>query len=233
MMACLLSPVVGRHAGLEAQVVADSMAFYKALDFESAGKYRDAVPLFRAALHTSAGVNALLGLERAFAELGHADSLLAPLDTLIASNPREDTYRTVQLRTLQTLGRDAELRQAFEIWVHAAQGSVVPYREYAQLLLQKNKSAAADSVLALAKQSLGTTKDLQLEMAQARAAEGQWIESAQSWRQALRTADYLAQGAAYALAPTPSASRQQIRDIFLAPPLEVASRRALAELETS
>src|SRR6476661_4304157 len=89
---------------------ADTMAFYKALDLEAAGKYKDAVPLFKVALRTSAGVNALLGLERAYAELGWGDSLIVPLDSLIAASPKEEMYRTVQLRTLESLGRDAQLR---------------------------------------------------------------------------------------------------------------------------
>jgi tetratricopeptide (TPR) repeat protein len=216
---------------LGAQAPADTMMFYKALDLEAAGKYREAAPLFRAALRTSAVVNALLGLERVYAELGWSDSLVVPLDTLIASNPQEETYRTVQLRTLQSLGKDADLRRAFDRWMHDMPNSAAPYREYARLLLQKNQAVAADSVLIRARQVLGTTKDLQLELAQARAAQGQWVESAQAWRQALLTADYLEQAAAYALAPTPSSARQQIREIFLAPPVEVPSRRALADLE--
>jgi hypothetical protein len=109
--------------------------------------------------------------------------------------------------------------------------SASPYREYSRLLLGKNRAVAADSILQRAKQVLGTTKDLQLELAQARAAQGQWIESAQAWRQALLTADYLVQAAAYALAPTPSSARQQVRETFLSLPIEVPSRRALAELE--
>jgi len=217
---------------LHAQAPADTMMFYKALDLEAAGKYREAAPLFRAALRTSAVVNALLGLERVYAELGWSDSLVAPLDTLITANPREETYRTVQLRTLQSLGKDADLRRAFERWIHDTPNNAAPYREYARLLLQKNQAVAADSILIRARQVLGTTKDLQLELAQARAAQGQWVESAQAWRQALLTADYLEQAAAYALAPTPSSARQQIREIFLALPIEVPSRRALADLET-
>src|SRR5438552_1694334 len=117
---------------------ADTMAFYKALDLEAAGKYRDAAPLFRVALRTTAVVNALLGLERVYAELGWSDSLVATVDTLIAKDPREETYRTVQLRTLQSLGKDAELRRAFERWIHDAPNNPGPYREYARLLLQKN-----------------------------------------------------------------------------------------------
>src|SRR5262245_15200182 len=82
----LLLPVARRPTPVAAQRP-DSAAFYKALDLETSGKYKEAVPLFRAALHSSAGTSALLGLERVYAELGWADSLLAPLDTLIADNP--------------------------------------------------------------------------------------------------------------------------------------------------
>src|SRR5215217_3043012 len=139
LIACCLAGVLSLPASLEAQAPADTMSFYKALDLEAAGKYRDAVPLFRTALHTSAVVNALLGLERVYAELGWADSLVAPLDTLIASNPREETYRTVQLRTLQTAGRQADLRRAFDAWIRDMPASASPYREYARLLLQKNQ----------------------------------------------------------------------------------------------
>jgi len=223
----------GRSLRAQAAAAGDSMSFYKALDLEAAGKYKEAAPLFRAALHTAAGVNALLGLERAYAELGQSDSLLAPLDTLIASNPGEETYRTVQLRTLQSLGRDADLRRAFDAWVRSAPQSSAPYRQYAQLLLQKNQAVAADSIVRLGEKALGTAKDMQLELAQARAAQGEWVESAKAWRDALKTADYLVQAAAYALAPTPSASRQQVREIFMAMPIDVSSRRALSELEMS
>jgi tetratricopeptide (TPR) repeat protein len=216
-----------------AQAPADTMSFYKALDLEANGKYKDAVPLFREALHTSAAVNALLGLERVYAELGWSDSLLAPVSALIAANPREETYRTVQLRTLESLGKIDEVKRAVDTWVHDIPGSVTPYREYARILLQKNRATAADSVLAQAKQALGTTKDLQLEIAQARAAQGQWVESARAWRLALANADYLEQAAAYALAPAPSSARAQIREVFLTTPVEVPSRRALADLEST
>lgn len=227
----LLSVGMARPAFAVAQAPADTTGFYKALELESAGKYRDAAPLFRAALHSPAAVNAMLGLERVYAELGASDSLLAPLDTLIAANPREETYRTVQLRTLESLGREEDARRAFERWIHDMPTSAAPFREYTRMLLERNRAASADSVLGRARQSLGTLSDLQLEVAQARAAQGQWIESANAWRAALRGADYLEQAAAYALTPAPSSSRDQLRDIFLSLPIEVPARRALAELE--
>lgn len=211
----------------------DSTAFYRALDLEGSGKYREAAILFRQALNSSTGVSALLGLERAYAELHWTDSLIAPLDTLIRRNPREQIYRAVQLRTLQSLGREAELRDAFEQWVRDSPRESGPYREYARLLLQKGAAQKADSVLARARIQLGGRGDLQLEVAQARAAMGQWEESAKAWRLALASSAYLEQAAAYALAPAPNEIRDAIRAQFFSPPVLVAARRALATLEAA
>lgn len=209
----------------------DSSEFYRALDLEGAGKYREAAALFRKALHGPTGVSALLGLERAYAELHWTDSLLAPLDTLMRRNPREPIFRAVQLRSLQTLGRDPEMRDAFERWVEDAPRDPAPYREYARLLLHRGQAQRADSVLLRARAQLGGSGDLQLETAQARAAMGQWEESARAWRLALASSPYLEQAAAYALAPASSTVRDAIRAQFLAPPVLVSARRALATLE--
>lgn len=210
---------------------ADTTAFYKALELESAGKYKEAAPLFKMALSTSSAVSALLGLERVYAELGWSDSLLPPLDTLIRHNPHESVYRSVQLRTLQSLGREEQLRTAITRWIHDAPGDPSPYREYARLLLQRGLTASADSVIRAARQALGSTSELQLEIAQLRAAMGLWEESAQAWRLALASSPYLEQAAIYALTPTPPGTRVAVRQVLLATPVDVPARRALAGLE--
>jgi tetratricopeptide (TPR) repeat protein len=210
----------------------DSTAFFRALDLEGAGKHREAAALFRSALYGSSSVSALLGLERTYYELGWTDSLLAPLDTLIRRNPSEPMIRAVQLRSLQGLGRDSAMRAAFERWTMDAPKNAAPYREYARLLLQKGDAKRADSVLMRARTALGGTGELQLEVAQTRAAMGQWVESAIAWRVALVDAPYLEQAAAYALAQVPTATRDSIRERFLATPVLVAARRALATLES-
>ena len=147
LLVCALSAAHGQSTSDIRRATSDSIAFYRALDLEGAGKYREAAVLFRQALHTSTGASALLGLERAYAELQWADSLLAPLDSLIRTNPREPIFRAVQLRTLQTLGHDTEMRDAFERWVNDAPRSADPYREYARLLLQRGQAQRADSIL--------------------------------------------------------------------------------------
>ncbi|MEX2154858.1 MAG: hypothetical protein WD825_16060 [Gemmatimonadaceae bacterium] len=211
----------------------DSTAFYRALDLEGAGKHREAAALFRMSLRGSTAVSALLGLERAYHELQWTDSLLAPLDSLIRENPREGVYRSVQLRSLQTLARDADMREAFERWLRDVPKDPAPYREYARLLLQRGQAQRADSVLLRARAQLGGTGDLHLELAQTRAALGQWEQSASAWRVALAGAPYLEQAAAYALAPAPLATRDAIRGQFFAPPVLVPARRALATLEAA
>lgn len=209
----------------------ESPAVMRALDLENAGKFREAAQLFRAALRISPTAGALLGLERSYAELGMSDSLLAPLDSLIARRPREALFRTVQLRTLQLLRRDDQLRAAFERWVRDVPRDPTPFREYARLLLQLGRSAAADSIVQRGRLALGGARDLEYETAQLRAAQGQWLASAQAWRRALVEGPHLGGAAAYALAPTPAAMRDSVRAAFLVPPVEHGARNALAELE--
>jgi tetratricopeptide (TPR) repeat protein len=203
----------------------------KALDLEGTGKYREAAALFRTALHAMPNANAMLGLERCYAELGMSDSLLAPLDSAIALRPREAIYRSIQLRTLQILRRDDRLRAAFDQWVRAVPRDPAPYREYARLLIQSGRPSTADSVVARGRIALGSLHDLEYENAQLRAAMGEWVPSAESWRRALTDAPHLAQAGAYALAPAPPASRDAIRNALGAPPAKPGPRRALAELE--
>ena len=221
------APAVGRAQQ------ADTAAFYRALQLEGDGKFREAAALYRAALHTAMRVNALLGLERSYAELRWTDSLLAPLDSLIAASPTETVYRTVQLRAYSMLGRDADVRRSFDAWTVADPKAPDPYREYARILLQANRPASADSIIQRAKAQLGTTAGLQFELAQSRAAMGQWESSAVAWRAALVANPDLDQAAAFALAPTSAAMRPAVRATLLSLPVDVGARRALAILETS
>ena len=106
----------------------DTSAFYRALDLEGAGKYQAAARLYRQALAQPANrVSALLGLERAYAELNWTDSLLAPLDSLLAIDPRQPTFRTVQLRAYTMLARDAARRRT----ARPSRASMAPLRSSA------------------------------------------------------------------------------------------------------
>jgi tetratricopeptide (TPR) repeat protein len=211
---------------------ADTSAFVRALQLESDGKYKQAAPLYRQSLRGAEAQNALLGLERVYSELGWTDSLLAPLDTLLKASPADPIYRTAQLRSLQSLGREADLRRAFQDWTRAATGDPAPYREYARLLIQGNRATAADTVVLEGQKALGSIRGIEMEVAQVRAASGDWMESARAWRAALGFATELDQAAAYSLTPTPIAKRDSVRAVFLAPPIAAAPRLTVARLES-
>ena len=202
----------------------------RAMELEQNGKWREALVAYRAALEESL-VASVLGIERVYDQLGKRDSILPLIDTLIARRPREPMLRTIQLRTLGYLHRDEATAAAFERWVQLAPRDAAPYREYARLLLDAGRSASADTVLQRAQQALGGTRDITVEMAQLRAATGLWELSARSWRDAMVTSPYLDQATVFSLFPTPDSVRGTVRDVFRAPPVHVASRRALALLE--
>ena len=211
----------------------ESPEVLRAIELENAGKYREAAPLYRAAMRTRPTPIVVLGLERAYAELGITDSLLAPLDTVLTKFPREPLYHVVHLRAYQMLRRYDELRGAFERWVRDDPKSPQPYGEFARVLIQLGRPAAADSIIERAKAMLGSTRDLQYETAQLRAAMGEWEPSASAWRRALASDPYLAAAAAHALAAAPAGVRPALRRILAADPPERGSRRALADLEVA
>ena len=78
----------------------------RALELEQAGKWREALAAYRAALDGSL-TGSILGIERVYDQLGKRDSIVPLLDTLLAKYPQEPMLRTIQLRTLSYLHRDA------------------------------------------------------------------------------------------------------------------------------
>ena len=208
-------------------------ALMRGLELEQNGKYREAAAAFRRALSTPNAVSAMLGLERVLLELGYADSVLAIVDSVIRTQPRNPTYRTIQLRTLAAASRPREAAAAFEAWVIAQPRDVAPYREWARMLLQEGRAAAADTVLQRAERTLGTARGLAAETAQLRAAMRLWEPAARSWREAVADQDYLFQAAAFSLQPAPEGERAVIRRALMALPVEPGARRIIAALEMS
>ncbi len=205
--------------------------YIRAMDLEQGGKYREAVTAFRASLGGTNYLPAMLGLERSYAAIGWTDSMVTIIDSAIKAKPREAMFRSVQLRTLQSLGRTADAREAFERWVRDFPREAGPFREYARMLIDAQQPRAADSVLQRAQRVLGGSRDFQMEIAQTRAALGLWELSAQAWRDAVQGAPYLDRAAIFALAPTPEVTRPAVRAALLAPPVEATGRQILASLE--
>ena len=225
------TPVSVRAQASQPVTQEESPEVTRAIELENSGKFREAIPIYREAMRKAPTPIVVLGLERSYAELGMTDSLLAPLDSLLAKYPKEALYHVVHLRSYQILRRYDAMRAAFEKWVHDDPKNASPYGTYARMLIEIGQPATADSIIERGRVALGTARDLQYETAQLRAAMGDWEPSARAWRKALANDAGLASAAAYALAPAPAAVRPTLRLILGAAPAEPGARRALAELE--
>lgn len=203
----------------------------RALDLEQRGLYREAASAYRRLIGGSNTGPAVLGLERAYAEIGWSDSLLVVMDSLVRARPAEPMFRAIVMRTHRMAGRPDSVRAAFEAWVRAAPAEVAPFREYARMLMQEGRTAAADSVLQRARRELGDAPELDTEVAQIRAATGQWQQSAMAWRTAVDRTPFMEQAAVFALLPAPAPARIAVRESLLAAPVTLGARRVLAGLE--
>jgi tetratricopeptide (TPR) repeat protein len=231
-MLMLLAAAAVALAPATMRAQSDTSAFYQGMNLEGAGHFRDAAVAYRRALAQPRDrVNALLGLERAYARVGWTDSLLPTVDSLVRLYPGEAAFRGVQLRAYTMLGRAADARLAFESWARRMPGQPDAYRAYARLLLQQGKAAEADSIIRMGGARLGGTTSLAMELAQSQAALGQWTASTLTWRTAVAGNPGLAQAAAFALAPAPATARDSIRNVLLRFPPEAGARRTLSELE--
>jgi len=173
----------------------------------------------------------LLGLERVYTSLGTVDSLLPLVRDAIRTDPRNGVVRSVQLRTLTALQRDDDLTMAFRDWVRAAPGEAAPFKEYARLLLESGRSAAADSVLTIATRMVRDPRDFSAELAQVASAQKMWNEAGRRWRETLTQTPQLDQAAVFALSLASGAGRDSVRTNLLAEPVWLPARKVLASLE--
>ena len=205
--ACALAP--GARAQTRSQAPAEANDPYsrgEALELQS--KFADAAAAYSEALtHDPANLPALLGLERMDAELGKLEQFLPVVERAITAKPQVAQIREAQLRTLRSLGKRDQLRDAFERWRHDAPGDPTPAREYSRLLIADGDTRAADSVLRQAQSDVGSGRGFEYELAQLRAATGLWDLSAQSWREAVEDNGYLDQAATFSLVSAPATAR--------------------------
>jgi tetratricopeptide (TPR) repeat protein len=208
--------------------------YQRGLDLEQRERYADAAVAYREAIASAPGsLAAVLGLERVYAQLGWTDSILPVLARAIAAAPRAAPLRTALLRSLRSLGRYEESQRAFEQWRRDWPGDATPYRELTRLLIAEGRTAAGDSLLHRARAELGTERGMELELAQLRAATGQWELSAAAWRDAVTQTPHYDQAAVFSLMPMPPAARDGVRRVLARPPVTPGARRVLAALEVA
>jgi len=204
----------------------------RALELEERGLWSDAAALYGSMLKAEpANVLALLGLERADAQIGRRDSTLVYARRAIAADSTNSTARSIELRALRGMGQDSLAAAALQRWVTALPQSQAPYREWTRLSLQAGRLHDAGDAVALARQRLHDPTALAPEMAQVYAAEADWAHAAAEWRDAVAAQPAYAEAAAYSLRPAPASARESVQRILTAPgPASPAGRRIAADL---
>jgi hypothetical protein len=204
----------------------------RALEMEERGLWTDAAALYGAMLRAEpANVMALLGLERADAQIGRRDSTLAYARRAIAADAADPTARAIEVRILRGMGHDSLALAALERWVAAQPGSEAPYREWARLSLQAGRLHDAADAVALARQRLGAPAALAPEMAQVYAGQADWAHAAAEWRDAVAAQPAYADAAAYSLRAAPRSARDGVRRMLTAQgPASSSGRRIAADL---
>jgi tetratricopeptide (TPR) repeat protein len=174
---------------------------------------------------------AMLGLERVWVDAGMLDSIVPVVTRVLQLRPNDPTARSVQLRTLVTMGRDSDAREAFTTWRRVAGNDAAPYREYARLLMQQGRTLAADSVLSDASRLMGAGGALSGETAQLHIALQRWVPAAAAFRESLADQPWLETAALFGLQRAPATVRDSIRTVLLAEPITLGPRRVLSSLE--
>ncbi|HEY1089749.1 MAG TPA: hypothetical protein VGE47_01520, partial [Burkholderiaceae bacterium] len=217
-------------------------ALSRAMDAEDKGEFKRAGAAYREVLQKALAVTppdgdrialAMLGFERVMNEQGLLDSIVPVTERVLTFRPTDPTARTVLLRTLTSLARDDQARDAFLGWRRASPGDAAPYREYARLLLQRGRSLAADSILGDAARLLGRNAALSGETAQLNVSLNRWEAAAKSYRDALTNQPWLETAGLYGMQRAPVAARDSIRAVLSAEPASLRPRRLLASLETA
>jgi hypothetical protein len=208
-----------------------STALVRGLDLESRGRPAEAAIAFKSALVGRDMISALLGLERAYSDLGRTDSLVPIVDSIGRAHPTEALVQNVRLRTLITARKPVQANAAFREWVRATPNNMAPYRDYAGLLLDAGQLAQADSVLRSAIVERGGPRGVSIMLARLNAARSSWSNAASAWRTGVEEEPHQVQAAVFSLGQAQDSSRNDIRAILNAPPVRRRAREILAGLE--
>lgn len=186
----------------------DAMA--KALELERQSSYTAAVEAYRAVLSQQPGdAAALLGLERVLEPLQRQAEIIPSARAAAAAAPGGAVFG-VLVRAWVASGQQDSARAAVEQWASSAPGDPQPWRDWVQASMRQRDRVSARGAVELARRQLKDPRALAFEMAQLRAAEGDWPAAAQEWLMAVRDLPGYRVAASAALAPAPVPVRPRV-----------------------
>lgn len=228
-IASLVAGALLAAAPLGAQGVTGMLA--RAFDLEREQRWAEAAAAYGQVLAADpANVNAVLGAERVYTELGRRDSILAIVARALEADPTHAVLRTVEVRTARARGGEAAAVEAIGRWMAAVPRSAAPWRELVQVLLGTGEVEQAREAVGEARRRLGDTTALAAELAQAEQASGDWGRAASAWQVAVAREPAEAGAAVLRLRLAPPDQRERVLRTLLETDAAPPARRAAAEL---
>jgi tetratricopeptide (TPR) repeat protein len=211
--------------------VPDDVIIMRGLDFERQGRLEDAIAAFRQVLaREPANAQALLGAERAYAQLGRRDSTMALAARAVAADPQGTTAWSIEVRSARAMGGEAMAAEVLGRWMATSPRSESPYRELVRSLVTTGRLDDAREAVMSARAHLGDPERLRPELAAVEAAAGNWPRAALEWRTAVKADNEMATSAAFNLMAAPAHERERVVRALIDPDSSSAPRRVAAEL---
>jgi hypothetical protein len=203
----------------------------RALDLERQARYEEAGDGYRAVLARDAvNVQALLGVERAYTQLGQRDTILAVVRRALARDSVHVIARTIEVRTARASGGESAAADAIRRWMAAAPDSDVPWRELVRLLTALRRFDEARVAVDSTRARFRDPGRLRPELALVEAGAGDWGRAAAEWRAVVTDQPGATTVAAFNLRQAPAAQRERVVRALLGTDSLGAARRVAADL---
>ncbi len=200
-------------------------------ELERSGKYADAATMyFNTVRNDPVNVPALLGLERVLFVLNRMPELLPLVQRARTRAPENVALRSLEVRVYADVNQPDSLEAVVHRWAAAAPQSDAPYREWGLALADRRMYDDARRAFLVGRKALGGEGTLAIELAELEQRAGNWEAAAREWARAVTQSPDVEPNAASQLADVPTAMRDRVTRVLLAPDATPDARRLGAEL---
>ena len=211
--------------------LARGQALGPGFELERSGKYAEAATVYFTTVRTDpVNIPALLGLERVLFVLNRVPELLPLVQRARARAPENVTLRSLEVRVYADLNQQDSLEAVVRRWAAAAPQSDAPYREWGLALADRRMYDDARRALLTGRRVLSREGTLAIELAEVEQRAGNWEAAAREWARAVTSSPDVEPNAASQLSDAPSAVRDRVIRVLIAPDASVGARRLGANI---
>jgi tetratricopeptide (TPR) repeat protein len=208
---------IGRLMGLALTLMAarvlgaQEVSLQRALALERRGSWQAAADAYQELLRSlPAEVNALLGLERAFQQLGRSTAMTGAVAAALAAAPENPALYALAVRAWWAARSPDSVRALVARWAVLEPGSESPYREWGFAALAAGDRATARAAYTLGRERIGRPAAMARELAELATQEGDYAAAMPDWIIAIRNVAANRAAALSLLGQAPERARPEI-----------------------